>query len=197
MSSNYHDVLVLNRDWAPINIVSWGTGISLLFQEKAQALDRDMVPYKYEAWKVFSASPNSRDYTRVVATNCYIAIPEIIVVYNKQLPEIEAKYTRQNLFTRDKNTCAYCGVVHEVRNLTIDHIIPRCRGGKTEWNNVVTCCKTCNQIKADKPLHLCGLTLKYKPHKPRWESPLSNVLPKRVKCKSWLFFMKKVDISNI
>jgi 5-methylcytosine-specific restriction endonuclease McrA len=60
------------------------------------------------------------------------------------------KFSRKNIFLRDNYTCQYCGEKCDVKNLTCDHIIPKSRGGITEWTNIVTSCIRCNLLKSDK-----------------------------------------------
>jgi len=59
------------------------------------------------------------------------------------------QWSKANLYIRDDSTCQYCGIVLESRKLTVDHVIPQCRGGQTTWENTVACCSKCNNEKAD------------------------------------------------
>lgn len=72
--------------------------------------------------------------------------------------------SRNNIFTRDHNLCGYCG---SPKNLTLDHIIPRCRGGETSWKNLVTCCYKCNNKKGEQTPEEAGMKLKVKPYHPK------------------------------
>jgi 5-methylcytosine-specific restriction endonuclease McrA len=191
-----HDTLVLNKAWIPIYIISWRKGMSLIYQNNAHPLDRDYVAYNFEDWLKFSAK-NADDYAKIHTVNLSIAVPEIIVLtkYDK-LPSRDVKYSRENVFHRDHNKCQYCGVVFSMKELTIDHIIPRCQGGKTVWNNVVACCKPCNNMKADKSLVQAGMKLIKLPTKPRWMNPISNSAGKAHICTSWEKFMIGVDIEK-
>jgi 5-methylcytosine-specific restriction endonuclease McrA len=123
-----------------------------------------------------------------------IAIPEIIVLmkYNK-LPTRDVKYSRENVFHRDHYTCQYCGNVFHVKELTVDHILPRDLGGRTLWNNITTACKPCNNKKANKTPEKAGMVLLHKPTKPQWLNPITNARGKTSICKSWLRFMDRVD----
>ena len=75
--------------------------------------------------------------------------------------------SRNNILWRDKNQCQYCGVIESPRDMTIDHVIPRSRGGENTWYNIVTCCKRCNQKKGNRTPEEANMSLLNKPVKPR------------------------------
>lgn len=75
--------------------------------------------------------------------------------------------SRNNIMWRDKNQCQYCGVIQSSRELTIDHVLPRSRGGKNTWTNLVACCKKCNQKKRDRTPTEASMALLNKPVKPK------------------------------
>ena len=75
--------------------------------------------------------------------------------------------SRNNILWRDKNQCQYCGVIESPRDMTIDHVIPRSRGGENTWSNLVTCCKKCNQKKGNRTPEEANISLLNKPVKPR------------------------------
>jgi 5-methylcytosine-specific restriction endonuclease McrA len=81
----------------------------------------------------------------------------------KNVPFRNVLLNRQNIFKRDKGECQYCG---SRKNLTIDHVIPKSKGGKTNWMNLITACHRCNVIKGDKTPEQVGLELKTLPFKP-------------------------------
>ena len=89
----------------------------------------------------------------------------------KKLPR--AKFNRKNVFYRDKFTCQYCGKVGQEKDLTLDHILPRSRGGETSWLNIVTACEPCNIKKADKLLAQTSMQLMKAPYEPLWMSLLT------------------------
>ena len=77
------------------------------------------------------------------------------------------KPSRNNVIWRDNSQCQYCGVIEPQKDMTIDHIIPRCRGGENTWTNLVTCCKKCNQKKRDQTPEEANMKLLKKPFKPK------------------------------
>jgi 5-methylcytosine-specific restriction endonuclease McrA len=76
------------------------------------------------------------------------------------------KWSKNRLFIRDEYTCQYCGTQLPEKKLTIDHVIPQAKGGKTEWENCVACCDGCNNLKGDKTLNEVGYVLRNKPIQP-------------------------------
>jgi 5-methylcytosine-specific restriction endonuclease McrA len=83
------------------------------------------------------------------------------------IPRKNVHLTRRNVVLRDKNICQYCGHEFKSEDLTIDHIVPRSMGGQTAWENVVACCKSCNNRKANRPLKDSGMRLIKKPEMPK------------------------------
>lgn len=78
----------------------------------------------------------------------------------------KVNWSPDNLFTRDENICQYCHVVFNKNDLTVDHVLPRSRGGKTEWENCVTACKDCNNLKDDKTPQEAKMFLRRQPYAP-------------------------------
>lgn len=201
----HHDVLVLNKNYAPVHIITWQKCMCLLMKDHAHALDREFLAYTFDDWAKFSRKCLS-DYEKVNSVSCSIAIPEIIVLlYYNRLPMREVKFSRQSVFARDKYICQYCKKMFGKDDLTIDHILPRSKGGLTVWDNIVTCCMDCNARKADRtllevreryPQDGNRWYLPRKPIKPKWVNPVSNHASKVHICKTWEHFMKKIDTND-
>lgn len=187
-----NDTLVLNRSYVPTSIVSWKKGISLIYQDAARALDRDYVVYEFEDWLVFSSdSEMSHGYHFAHSSRWKIAVPEIIVLRNyDRLPSRDVKYSRQTIFERDAFRCAYCGKEFRRSELTIDHIVPRAKGGKSSFKNTISACVPCNSKKGHKTLEESGMKLHFKPKKPKWISPLNKV-PRQKMLESWKTFLNR------
>ena len=98
-----------------------------------------------------------------------IRVPRVIMllVFDR-LPKKEVKFTRHNIFERDRDTCQYCGKVFARKDLNLDHIIPRDRGGPTTWENIVCSCIPCNTRKSNRTPAEAGLRLVRKPKRPKW-----------------------------
>ena len=88
------------------------------------------------------------------------------------------RFSRINVYTRDGFRCQYCGEKKEMRELNYDHVVPRHRGGKTAWENIVTSCYACNDRKGSRTPEEAGMTLRRKPFKPS-SLPVASVLPAR------------------
>lgn len=139
--NGFRKVLVLNATHMPINICGWKRAMKLIFKGKALVLRGSgaMINEKYVL-------------PLVVRLQNYIPRPYREIVLN-----------RKNIYLRDNHTCQYCG---KNGNLTIDHVIPKSRGGVDSWSNIVACCIRCNNRKGDKLLEEAGMKLKRSPYKP-------------------------------
>src|SRR5437870_11959353 len=139
-------VLVLNRLWQAVNICSARRAFSLVYAGHAQIVSSDdannFLTHDFENWRDLSA--NAPDHEVVTTISFKIRIPRVIVllVFDR-LPKKEVKFTRHNVFERDKNTCQYCGQLFDRSELNLDHVVPRDRGGTTTWENVVCSCIAC------------------------------------------------------
>ncbi len=80
----------------------------------------------------------------------------------------KVKFSRVNVYARDKFSCCYCGAKGQMKDFTFDHVVPRSQGGKTVWENIVTCCKRCNSKKDSRTPQQAGMTLLRKPVQPEW-----------------------------
>jgi hypothetical protein len=139
---SFHKVLVLNATFAPINITSWRRAMVLMYKGKASGVE-------------FNG----------VAINGRFRLPEIIKLMRYvPLPYSDVVLSRKNIYLRDNHTCQYCGKTGG--NLTIDHVIPKSRGGKETWENMVVCCARCNNRKGDRHLNETGMKLKGMPYRP-------------------------------
>lgn len=138
-------VLVLNQSYQPIHLISVKKAIVLAWRDKVETVE-------------------TSDQMLRSASSEY-PMPLVVrlkgkVKYN---PFRRVELNRRNIFKRDGNVCAYCG---SDDNLTIDHVIPKSRGGKTTWENVITACHICNNKKDNKTPDEAGFNLKIKPKQP-------------------------------
>lgn len=167
-----HQVLVLNRLWQAVNVCSVRRALSLLFERHAQVVfgdeDGSFKTYDFAQWKDLSQTVRSGDEC-VGTVSFRIRVPRVILlmVYDR-LPKKEVKFTRHNIFERDKNMCQYCGAVLDRGDLNLDHVIPRDRGGPTTWENIVCSCIPCNTRKANRTPSEAGMRLVQKPKRPKW-----------------------------
>jgi 5-methylcytosine-specific restriction endonuclease McrA len=169
-SLNQH-VLVLNRLWQAVNVCTARRALTLLFQGQAQVVvnsdDGEFRTFDFEEWR--DVSENAPHEESVHAISFRIRVPRIILllIYDR-LPKKEVKFTRHNIFERDKNLCQYCGGEFDRKDLNLDHVIPRDRGGPTTWENIVCSCIECNTRKANRTPQEAGMHLVRKPKRPKW-----------------------------
>ena len=185
------EVLVLNKLWQVVDICSAKRAFCLVYLKHAEVVLKEggsFYTFGFEEWKDFSISSVQDD--DVVKTITYnLRIPQIIllIIYDK-MPPREVKFTRKNIYRRDKNICQYCGKKFKTEELNIDHVIPLSRGGKHTWSNVVCSCIPCNLRKGSKTLSRAGMSLIRKPRKPNWRSFVKDRLAD-VKEESWKNFL--------
>jgi 5-methylcytosine-specific restriction endonuclease McrA len=164
-------VLVLNRLWQAVNFCSVERAFSLLYLGHAQVVEStagNFQAYDFSQWRDFSEENEGEAADTLHTITFKIQIPKIIVlVLFDRLPKKEVKLTRQNIFERDQNTCQYCGNIFDRKDLNIDHVIPRQKGGTTTWENVVCSCIPCNTRKGSRLAHDAGMQLLRKPKKPK------------------------------
>jgi 5-methylcytosine-specific restriction endonuclease McrA len=98
------------------------------------------------------------------------------------------KFTRHNIFERDHNTCQYCGIKFDRKDLNLDHVIPRDRGGETSWENIVCSCVPCNSRKGNRTPPEAGLKLLHKPKRPKWR-PMLHLQFSKARDDSWKHFV--------
>jgi len=190
-----YDTLVLNKYWTAIQICSWKRAFSLLYQESAKAVDAEYIQYDFANWVEFSNLPTTLDdsFEFVNTVKYKIAVPDLIVLTKyDRLPKKDVKFSRENVFHRDKFTCQYCGQHFKHNILTIDHIIPKSRGGTNKWDNVVTCCYSCNERKADKSLRQSGMRLLKVPTEPKWYGLIGKTISLGSIRPSWGKFLNTV-----
>ena len=141
-------VLLLNNDNQPLQYTSWKRAVVLLLKGKAEVEEK---------------IKHIEDYIKVgeyYIPKC-IRLKEQMAIPTKELP-----FSRTNIFKRDKYTCQYCGKHLEKDDLTIDHVFPKSRMGPDIWENLVTCCKECNQKKANKTPKEAHMKLIKRPVRP-------------------------------
>jgi 5-methylcytosine-specific restriction endonuclease McrA len=177
--------LVLNRSWMPVHVTSVRRALCMTVRDVARIVAADtLATYSFIEW-IRLLDPPTRHFVR--APSLRIPVPEIVLLraYDR-VPCHEAPFTRRNLFLRDDFTCQYCGKRCSSDRLSIDHVMPRSRGGSTTWENCVLACVACNARKADRSPKEVGLRLLRPPTRPRW-TPYLNLRPSQ-QLDSWQRF---------
>ncbi|MGE3798003.1 MAG: HNH endonuclease [Thermomicrobiales bacterium] len=167
-------VLVLNQNYEPLNICNGRRAIVLVIGGKAEVL---------ETHEASISTPDSvYDYPSVIR-----------LVYLIRSPRAKVKLTRREVFIRDNFTCQYCG--RRSHDLTLDHIIPRSRGGKHIWENLAAACKPCNHRKGGKSLGEARMSLRRAPFEPR--AGRYYAIQRRLDggvSESWTKFLPDIDL---
>ena len=142
-------VLVLNQNYEPLNVCNLPRAFRLVFGEKAEVIEYD------------------HQVIRTPRTE-YRAPSVIRLQYQIRRPRPRVKLSRREIFARDRHTCQYCG--RQSHDLTLDHVMPRHRGGRHTWDNLVTACKGCNHRKAGRTPVEARMHLLREPYQPRVNS---------------------------
>lgn len=164
--------LVLNRSWVAIHATTAFDALRLLFKGAAKAVRTDTYEvHEFESWADLAVEP---DEPHVRTVTLRLRIPEVIVLTRYDgIPSHSVPFTRRNLFRRDRNTCQYCGARPGTSELTIDHVLPRSRGGQSCWDNCALACVPCNRRKANRTPREAGMRMRREPVAPRWSPTLS------------------------
>lgn len=170
------DTLVLNGDFQPLclfplSTVDWQTAIKAIFSEKVTIVKN------YDNWAVHSQ-------------RLTIPVPSIIALRDYVDATRSVNFNRRSVYIRDNYNCQYCNKRFKFEDLTFDHVIPRCDGGATTWENVVTACKTCNFLKGSDLMD--PLT---KPKRPTyWEmSKKAKAITIQIKDPAWQDYLRWPD----
>ena len=141
-------VLILNASFEPLHVCSVKRAVGLLMQDIAERVE--------DADTVLRTPNNVFPVPSVVRLKRYIKRPQ----------RHRVAFNRRNVFRRDEHACQYCG--RRGNDLTLDHVLPRSRGGPTSWENVVACCRACNAKKRDRTPEEARMHLERKPYAPRF-----------------------------
>jgi 5-methylcytosine-specific restriction endonuclease McrA len=184
------NVLVLNRLWQAINVCTVERAFMLLYMGHAEVVVENggnFQTFDFGEWREFSQGHHGEDVVHTVSFR--IRIPRVILLlFFDRLPHKEVKFTRHNIFERDRNMCQYCGKHFDRRDLNLDHVVPRDRGGTTTWENIVCACIPCNTRKANRTPTEAGMHLIKKPKRPKWR-PFVNVTLSNIAHDSWKHFL--------
>jgi 5-methylcytosine-specific restriction endonuclease McrA len=188
-------VLVLNKCYMAVHIIPVRRAFCLLFKELAEVITLDdgrYLSHDFDSWRAVSEArarfkdPDD-DFIRTI--HFEIQVPRVIrlLTYDR-LPRTRVKFNRRNIFARDGNRCQYCGRRFPTGELSLDHVMPRSRGGGTDWENIVCACVKCNVRKGGRTPSEAGMRLTKPPIKPRTSPTLGLKLANR-KYQSWKTFL--------
>lgn len=188
-------VLVLNRQYMAVHVVNVRRAFSLLVKELAEVIhieDGQYANYDFESWREISElkarfKEPHEDWIRSV--NFEIQVPRILrLLHYDRLPKQRVRLNRRNIFARDDGRCQYCGKRFPTSELSLDHVVPTCRGGTTTWENLVCACVRCNVKKGGRTPQEAHMKLFREPVRPK-RSPLLSVKLGNPKYASWKSFL--------
>ena len=177
-------VLVLNRFFQAVQITSVRRAFSLFYKGHVKAVDEDYLTYSFTDWRDLPPEGDT-----INTPNFALRVPRIVqLVYYESTPRFRVRFSRKNIFLRDRNTCQYCGRRFDYKELTIDHIVPSSRGGGHNWTNVVCCCVDCNKRKGNRTPEEAGMKMIRKAKKPHW-IPFTRFAKKAIAHPTWRNFI--------
>jgi 5-methylcytosine-specific restriction endonuclease McrA len=160
--------LILNRNWQPIRVSTVARSLILVWNDHARIVDpADFQTYDWSDWTAMAPEEGE---LFIQAVTYRLRVPEVVALTKyDRVPLGKVAFNRRNLFKRDHETCQYCGDQPGLDSLTIDHILPRSRGGTSTWENCVLACIECNKRKADRTPKEAHMKLGTKPGRPKWQ----------------------------
>ena len=183
-------VLVLNRSYFPVHITSVRRAFALLYQGIAKAVDQQYRTFDYESWSALSASVHDET---VGLIGRVIRVPRVILLVSyDRVPRRRVRFSRFNVFARDKNTCQYCGKRFSRSELNLDHVIPRSQRGLSTWENIVCSCFRCNRVKGGRRPEEAGMRVIKKPAQPEWTPFMLETFTFKG-YQEWVPFLNEVD----
>ena len=190
-------VLVLNRGFAPVHLITARRAFSMLFKAAAEVVlleDGHLGLYTFETWqqagesmRQSALSDEQREWVSTVSWD--LPVPRIIrLLFYNRYPKRRVSFNRRNIFARDENRCQYCGRKFSTSELSLDHIVPLSHGGGTNWHNVVCACTRCNKRKGGRTPSQARMKLVSKPQEPRF-NPMIRLKLRAPKYWSWKQFL--------
>ncbi len=180
-------VLVLNRNFDPIEVTSVRRALVLMYCGAAEAFD-DGELYDFERWR--SLDPRT-EADAITIVGGALRAPRILhLLRYERRPGLGVRLTRRNLMFRDAFECQYCCIRPGIAQLNIDHVFPRSRGGATSWENLVTSCRSCNLRKGGRTPDEANMRLKRNPVRPRWSVATQITLKHPSPFQEWVPFLK-------
>jgi 5-methylcytosine-specific restriction endonuclease McrA len=146
-----HDTLLLTQGYLPLKVISWQRAICMSFLGKVE---------------IVTTHPDREIRT---VGHSFPAPAVVRLMRAHRVGPHHIRFSRRNVYLRDRFECQYCRARFPERDLTLDHVLPRSRGGRTEWANVVACCVPCNRVKGSRTPGEAGFELLRAPRKPYWQ----------------------------
>lgn len=146
------DTLLLDQGYQPLRVIPWQRAMCMQFLGKVEVVSQ-------HDWK---ARTVTRDFE----------VPAVVrLLRSVRVRPMYVRFSRENIYLRDGYRCQYCGDQFRHKELTLDHVVARCHGGRTNWKNIVACCVDCNRRKGSLSPEEAGMPLRAQPNRPRWLAP--------------------------
>lgn len=146
------DTLLLDQGYQPLRVIPWQRAMCMQFLGKVEVVSS-------HDW---SARTVSRQFE----------VPAVVrLLRSVKVRPMYVRFSRENIYLRDGYRCQYCDKQFKHKDLTLDHVVPRCHGGRTTWKNIVACCVRCNRRKGSLSPEEAGMPLRTQPSRPRWLAP--------------------------
>jgi 5-methylcytosine-specific restriction endonuclease McrA len=174
--------LLLNATYEPLRVVHWQKAITLLWQGKVEVLE------VYE-----------KEVHGISITIKLPAVMRLLKLVKVRSSHSVVKFSRSNIFARDKYSCQYCGLHYHTEELTFDHVVPIAKGGRKTWENIVTACWRCNNRKSGRTPEEAGMRLIKKPIRPKWTPTITITIGIKNAPESWrdyLYWNVELDKDN-
>lgn len=181
-------VLLLNRHFAPVSVATVRRAVVLLFGGAAHAVDQSGETYDFQSWL---SQPVRSEDDGLPIVGGQVRVPRVLhLLRYDRAPRVAVRLTRRNLMIRDGYQCQYCGRSPTHRDLNVDHVVPRSRGGQDSWENLVVSCRSCNLRKGRRTPLEAGMNLLSVPHRPRWTTATQIRLITREPFAEWHPFLQ-------
>lgn len=181
-------VLIVNRFFQPVQVTSARRAFLLLFGGAALALDESGDLHDFSAWR---ALPIREKDDGLPIVGGALRVPRVLHLRRyERLRRPVIRLSRKNLMLRDGHQCQYCARTPMVRELNIDHVLPRSRGGPSSWENLVTACRVCNLRKGRRTPEEAGMRLLRIPAPPRWSATAQILMGTPRPFEEWTPFLK-------
>jgi 5-methylcytosine-specific restriction endonuclease McrA len=179
--------LVLNRNWQAIGVASVARSLTLVAAERARIVDPST--FQQYTWADWAQLVPPDDEVFIQSVKFRLRVPEVITLTEyDRVPTNAVTFSRRNIYKRDRYTCQYCHKQLGSEALTIDHVLPRSRGGTSTWENCVLACLDCNKHKADRTPTEAHMPLKKTPVRPMWRPLYAR---QGVRIESWSKFLSE------
>ncbi len=190
-------VLVLNRHYVAVHVIVARRAISLLYRDFAEVIDVEegqFANYDFDSWRAISELRSYDKYHLddwIQSVHFELQVPRVIRLLGfDRVPRQTLRFNRRNLFARDGHKCQYCGRSLPSQQMSLDHVIPRSRGGETSWENIVCSCVDCNTRKGGRTPQEARMKLSTIPKKPQ-HNPLFVAKLSNPKYAVWKAFLQQ------